>query len=261
MGIYCLFRRLPGGYRFSPEELEEGGLRLEHTFALLDVLCSSEINYLHVSLDRFDRTSYFGDTVSLEDRDFKVTLGTWLDQNGGEIKVPPRITGTVASFGSDSILLTEHVWKLVSEVAKLYQTPPEKRDGTINRRAWARMREHAVEAGAPLGDFLLKTIVLTPNKVKLGLRNTEVPGALTLQVEPTFEGAPDRWLEFFDRSPEIPERYDTSLAMRLRRSQAIPKAKQNRRSGSHSCCAATSTMSIKGRCRRHCLLQEEAPRS
>lgn len=51
------------GYRFSPEELEDGGLRLEHTFALLDVLVCSEIDYLHVSLDRFDRTSYFGDTV------------------------------------------------------------------------------------------------------------------------------------------------------------------------------------------------------
>ncbi len=51
------------GYRFSPEELEEGGLRLAHTFSLLDLLCSSEIDYLHVSLDRYDRTSYFGNTV------------------------------------------------------------------------------------------------------------------------------------------------------------------------------------------------------
>lgn len=145
---------------------------------------------------------------SLEDRDFKVTLGTWLDQNGGEIKTPPRITGAVASFGSSAVFLPEPVWKLVTEVSKLYQAPPEKKDGKINRRAWARIREHAVKAGAPLSDFLLKTIVLTPNKVKLGLRHTETPGALTLQVEPTFEGAPDRWLEIFDRLTEVPERYD-----------------------------------------------------
>lgn len=147
---------------------------------------------------------------SLEDRDFRVTLGAWVDQDGGEIKTPPRITGAVASFGSSSVLLPESVWKLVTEVSRFYQTPPERKEGKSNRQAWARMREHAVNAGAPLGDFLLKTIVLTPNKLKLGLRHTETPGALTLQVEPAFEGAPDRWLEIFDRLPDIPERYDIS---------------------------------------------------
>ncbi|WP_052320151.1 oxidoreductase [Klebsiella aerogenes] len=51
------------GYRFSPEEREEGGLRLEHTFTLLDFLCHSGVNYLHVSLESFDRKSYFDNTV------------------------------------------------------------------------------------------------------------------------------------------------------------------------------------------------------
>lgn len=51
------------GYRFSPEEREDGGLRLDHTLALLDDLCSTGIDYLHVSLERFDRTSYFSDVV------------------------------------------------------------------------------------------------------------------------------------------------------------------------------------------------------
>jgi 2,4-dienoyl-CoA reductase-like NADH-dependent reductase (Old Yellow Enzyme family) len=51
------------GYRFSPEEKEEGGLRLAHTFGLLEMLCASDLDYLHVSLDQFDRTSYFDGTV------------------------------------------------------------------------------------------------------------------------------------------------------------------------------------------------------
>jgi hypothetical protein len=145
---------------------------------------------------------------SLEDQNFKVTLGTWLDQNDTQIEVPPKITGAIASFGSDSVLLSEPVWKLVSEVANLYQASAASRDGKTNRRAWARMREFSIKAKVPLGDFLLKTIVLTPQKIKLGLRNIEVPGALTLQVEPKFEGAPDQWLDAFDRSPNVPERYD-----------------------------------------------------
>jgi 2,4-dienoyl-CoA reductase-like NADH-dependent reductase (Old Yellow Enzyme family) len=47
------------GYRFSPEEKEAGGLRLPHTFELLDHLSSTGIDYLHVSLERYDRPSYF----------------------------------------------------------------------------------------------------------------------------------------------------------------------------------------------------------
>lgn len=51
------------GYRFSPEEREAGGLRMEHTLSLVDFLCNSNISYLHASLDEFDRTSYFDETV------------------------------------------------------------------------------------------------------------------------------------------------------------------------------------------------------
>jgi len=144
---------------------------------------------------------------SLEDQDFKVTLGSWLDPHNVEINAPPRLTGALASIGSESFLLSEPVWRLVSEVANLYRASAVA-DGKSNRRAWARMREYAAQANVPLSDFLLKTIVLTPSKLKLGLRNTEVQGALTIQVEPTFDGAPEQWLDTFDRFHNIPERYD-----------------------------------------------------
>jgi len=51
------------GYRFSPEEREPGGLRLVHTFELLDYLCSTKVDYLHASLESYDRKSYFDDTL------------------------------------------------------------------------------------------------------------------------------------------------------------------------------------------------------
>lgn len=38
------------GYRFSPEELEEPGIRWEDTAALIELLSDSELDYLHVSL-------------------------------------------------------------------------------------------------------------------------------------------------------------------------------------------------------------------
>lgn len=49
--------RLVVGYRFSPEELETPGIRMPDTFALLDRLAPLGLDYVHASLDRFDRPS------------------------------------------------------------------------------------------------------------------------------------------------------------------------------------------------------------
>jgi 2,4-dienoyl-CoA reductase-like NADH-dependent reductase (Old Yellow Enzyme family) len=38
------------GYRFSPEEKEEPGIRWEHTAALIEMLCGTDIDFLHASL-------------------------------------------------------------------------------------------------------------------------------------------------------------------------------------------------------------------
>ena len=41
------------GYRFSPEEPETPGITMADTLALIDVLASKELDYLHVSLNEF----------------------------------------------------------------------------------------------------------------------------------------------------------------------------------------------------------------
>lgn len=45
------------GYRFSPEEFETPGIRMEHTLYLVDHLAGKELDYLHVSLNTYDRVS------------------------------------------------------------------------------------------------------------------------------------------------------------------------------------------------------------
>lgn len=45
------------GYRFSPEESLEPGLRIEHTEALVDTLLGYPLSFLHVSLRRYDQPS------------------------------------------------------------------------------------------------------------------------------------------------------------------------------------------------------------
>lgn len=45
------------GYRFSPEEIETPGIRFNETLFLVEKLCNKPLDYLHVSLRKFDQVS------------------------------------------------------------------------------------------------------------------------------------------------------------------------------------------------------------
>lgn len=51
------------GYRFSPEELEEPGIRWADTAALIDLLCSKDLDFIHVSLWDHQMKGLKGDAV------------------------------------------------------------------------------------------------------------------------------------------------------------------------------------------------------
>lgn len=45
------------GYRFSPREETDPGFNLEETLWLVDKLADKELDYLHISLTRYDRAT------------------------------------------------------------------------------------------------------------------------------------------------------------------------------------------------------------
>jgi hypothetical protein len=145
---------------------------------------------------------------SLEDLDFRITLGVWAHPSGNRLNQAPILTGAVVTTADGERLLVESVWRLVEAVRQFYAQPVTERSAETNRQAWSRIRRLALAAGAPLEDFLRHTVVLTPDKLSLILRPSRDHGGKTLQVEPGFTDAPARWLETFDRLPTIPGRYD-----------------------------------------------------
>lgn len=56
------------GYRFSPEEIETPGIRLEDTYALIDALIDQHIDYLHLSVNYYYQPSLVGF------RDYKIQI-------------------------------------------------------------------------------------------------------------------------------------------------------------------------------------------
>jgi len=49
------------GYRFSPEENHRPGISLEETQVLIEALCQTDLDYLHISLGDYKQTSIRGD--------------------------------------------------------------------------------------------------------------------------------------------------------------------------------------------------------
>ena len=145
---------------------------------------------------------------SLADQDFSIVVSGWVDDAGATITPPPKLTGAVATLNGNAFMLPATAWRVLGDIARFHQRPVEERTPDNNRREWGRIRHDALGAHAKFSDFLTKTIVLTPEKLRLGLHKSGEDEAKTVEVSPDFEEAPGRWLEMFDRFPEVLERYD-----------------------------------------------------
>jgi hypothetical protein len=171
----------------------------DNTSELLTLLKLSEFSDFRPSL---------ASQGSLEDADFRITLGDWSDTQGHKLITPPEITGAIIQSHHQHFLLTEAVWRLVHEVREFYALPKAKRTPLTNRQAWSVIRHHACAAEVLMADFLQRTVVLSPEKLLLHLHKAVGQDSKTLQVEPDFEGAPPQWLATFDTYSNVPERYD-----------------------------------------------------
>lgn len=151
---------------------------------------------------------------ALSDADFAVAIAGWIDPQGQRPQGNVSIEGAVIRSGQRVALLPESAWRVVEAVARFWARPAGERTADSNRRAWSVIRSHAVDAGVDMSDFLRKTVVLTPQKLRIGMREGgdkaagRRGGARVVELQPGFDGAPQRWLEIFDRLAQVPERYD-----------------------------------------------------
>lgn len=142
----------------------------------------------------------------LTDPDFAIYLSGWMDDQGA-VK-PVELNGPILQGYPDSSLMTAPQWALVREVVSFARRPEEQRTERVHRLSWARIRHLASAAEADMADFLWRTVVLSPDRLKFDLRKARIGESNVIEIAPLFEGAPDEWLLVFDRSNEVKERYD-----------------------------------------------------
>ena len=142
---------------------------------------------------------------SLTDEGFAVAIDTWFDGDRKPL-ADARLDHGALYFDGRPHLLSPSVWHLVERVRRFARREAAARGEAAQRRAWGEIRQSALAAGAMLDDFLFRTVVLTPDRLQLALRRSG--DHHVVEVEPWFEGAPTDWLDAFDRSTTVKERYD-----------------------------------------------------
>lgn len=144
---------------------------------------------------------------SVTDSSFSVLVSGWVDEEGSSIRSEVRVVGASIQLADQLSLMSKKVWLLLEAVKEFHAVSVDERSVSGNEARFSKIRQLAVEAHAPLSNYLERTIVLTPDRLSLSMRSSRVADDKIIEVEPTFAGAPDRWLDTFDRQP-LSDRYD-----------------------------------------------------
>jgi hypothetical protein len=143
----------------------------------------------------------------LSDTDFAIVIAGWRDISGTALGHQVQTIGAIAKLGNEEGLLPQASWQLVQAVRAFAALHTNATTPDINRRHWARIRKLALAAYAGLDNFLTRTIVLTPEKLRLSMRKTNAGGTPVVEVIPEFEGAPSGWIKAFDGYDRVQGRY------------------------------------------------------
>ena len=144
---------------------------------------------------------------SLEDADFEIFASNWYIE-GTPVKREQRLIGAVLNHEEGTSLLSKELWELTKEIRAFAIRPETQRNGYSQRLAWGQIRRLAVASGSELDSFLIRSIVLSPEKLKLEFRKIKIQTDSVIEVLPGFDGAPENWLEKFDRSTTVRDMYE-----------------------------------------------------
>jgi hypothetical protein len=144
---------------------------------------------------------------TLTDRNFGIALAGWRRQDA-VVDDGLEVLGAILRDGARLSLMSRSAWELADQIGKFQNRTAEERDAASNRRHWGRIRRTALSAGADMNGFLTKSVVLTPEKLKINLRSSVAGGARVVEVAPGFEDEPDGWLEAFDTHKQVPDYYN-----------------------------------------------------
>lgn len=131
------------------------------------------------------------------DEDFGLHVYRWAENQG--LANVTRVSGAVASVDGIDVLLPEAAWATWDAIKKFADRPSEQRSQHANELAWGHIRAFADLANALYEHpYLETTYILTPDSLRLQMKQEETQYGRVVTIAPTFDGAPDGWLRAFD---------------------------------------------------------------
>lgn len=147
---------------------------------------------------------------SLIDSNFTISIGKWVGPQGQF--VVPNYVGALLDTGNGQELMGVCTWQLVQQVVSFARRDEAARTPHTQELTWGRIRRAAVAAEADMSDFLVKTVVLSPERLNMEFRRSDaVLDDTVVEILPDFEGAPDNWLAEFDRFSRVQDSYKFAL--------------------------------------------------
>src|SRR5882672_2970196 len=144
---------------------------------------------------------------SLTDADFTIAISGWIDADGRAIP-GVQVSGGKLTVDGQVRLMPHATWSLAERIAEFAARRDENRSERSQRQAWSEIRALALSAGAGLDRFLFDTVVLSPERLKIGLRKSGEGQSRVVEVTPDFEACPEQWLASFDAQSAVRDRYD-----------------------------------------------------
>lgn len=161
---------------------------------------------------------------ALVDADFLILLDDWVDAYGKPLAPKPRLVGRLLQHGTNDALVPELVHQMLTELERFHAALPAERSLAFKEQCFGRVRKLAIEAGCPVADYVARTIVLTPERLRLSMRQHGGGDGKVVEVIPGFDEAPVEWLTQFDRLP-LQDRYDVPDGPALTRVVLTPEVR------------------------------------
>ncbi len=152
-----------------------------------------------------------GCSGAFSDTDFELKVAGWVD--GARVVRPDGFEGAVVVFEDEKFILPAAAWRLKEAIEGFRRRPTENRNQYDHELAWGQIRRLAVAASATFEDeYLRNTVVITPESLRLPMSRDITPLGAVTTVAPTFDEAPDGWLDAFDKHGSVQPHYDFTRA-------------------------------------------------
>ncbi|MES2185815.1 MAG: DEAD/DEAH box helicase [Pseudomonadota bacterium] len=161
---------------------------------------------------------------ALGDPDFSILIDGWVDSRGRPLQPAPKLQGRVLVTAGGEALVSESLHLLLTELEKFHATSPAERTLGFKEQTFGRIRRWAADANCPVSDYVAKTILLTPDRLRLGLSRRGEGNGQVVEIVPEFDEAPAQWLSQFDKLP-LRDSYDIADGASLIRVVLSPEVR------------------------------------